>query len=205
MHNWFPVTRGHYKESSVIGMGWGQWRTRSVSLTKVSHSPDHDPHTYHTHTRTRTCPSRRVASSVSSSRTYSYTIFHELDLSLHTFSSSYLFLFLAPFIILIILSLIFLIHRLLPNPTILHPLFPSSPIYTAPPSTHNLSLTPLLTLYSSSLFILPVRLLSLLFVLTSTNSEVQRFLRSPAAVTYQIQPWRLLVEIQPAQICASYK
>lgn len=151
-------------------MGWGQWRTRSVSLTKVSHSPDHDPHTYHTHTRTRTCPSRRVASSVSSSRTYSYTILHELDLSLNTFSSSYLFLFLVPFIILIILSLIFLIHRLLPNPTILHPLFPSSPIYTDPTLTHNLSLTSLLTLYSSSSFILPIRLLSLLFVLTSTNN-----------------------------------
>lgn len=160
-------------------MGWGQWRTRSVSLTKVSHSPNHDPHTYHT----RTCPSRRVRRQLLAdhSRTYSYTIFHELDLSLNTFSSSYLFLFLDPFIILIILFLIFLIHCLLPNPTILHPLFPSSPIYTDPALTHNLSLTPRLTLYSSSSFILPIRLLSLLFVLASTNNVFWGFY----AATYQ--------------------
>lgn len=103
MHNWFPVTRGHYKESSVIGMGWGQWRTRSVSLTKVSHSPNHDPHTYHTHTRTRTrtCPSRRVRRQLltdhSRTYSYSYTIFHELDIFLNTFSSNLSFPFSCPF------------------------------------------------------------------------------------------------------------
>lgn len=207
MHNWFPVTRGHYKESSVIGMGWGQWRTRSVSLTKVSHSPNHDPHTYHTHARTRTCPSRRIRRQLLTdhSRTYLYTIFHELDLPLNTFSSSYLFLFLVPFIIFIILFLIFLIHRLLPNPTILHPLFPSSPIYTDPTLTHNLSLTPRLTLYSSSSFILPIRLLSLLFVLASTNNVFRGFHGVLPLRHIKIQSCRLLVEIRPAQICSLYK
>lgn len=188
-------------------MGWGQWRTRSVSLTKVSHSPNHDPHTYRTRTRTRTCPSRRVRRQLLTdhSRTYSYTIFHELDLSLNTFSSSYLFLFLVPFIVLIILFLIFLIHRLLPNPTILNPLFPSSPIYTDPTLTHNLSLTPRLTLYSFSSFILPIRLLSLLFVLASTNNVFRGFYGVLPLRHIKIQPWRLLVEIQPAQIYSLYK
>lgn len=197
----------------MIGLGWGQWRTRSVSLTKVSHSPDHDPHTYHT--TPAPAPARHLSSSQTTDAHFLWQISTISIYLLTISSSSYLFPvpFSCPFHYLyyafsniphssspLSSSFFFFAHlRVYPYHSLTHSPSPT-PCLTLSFSSHNSNICLLaFSSYPSSY------LISLLFVLAATHIVFRGFHGDLPLREIKIQPWRLLVKTETAKICLLYE